>query len=112
MKLLIDECLSPELATDARTNGFFESVHVTWLGLGSKADWLIVQRAVEDGYVLVTNNTTDFKRLVGREAIHPGLVCLNVAHKVMGLAVQKRVFSLDLDHLAQDEPSTKFSKSR
>ncbi|MDE0035431.1 MAG: DUF5615 family PIN-like protein [Deltaproteobacteria bacterium] len=104
MKFLIDECLSPELAMDARSRGFFESVHVTWLGLGSKADWAIVQRAIEDGYVLVTNNTTDFKRLVGREAIHPGLVCLNVAHEVMGLAVQKRLFSLALDHLAQDDP--------
>ena len=104
MKFLIDECLSPELATDARKRGFFESVHVTWLGLGSKADWVIVQRAVHDGYVLVTNNTTDFKRLVEREAIHPGLVCLNVAHEVMGLVVQMRLFSLALDHLGQNEP--------
>ena len=105
MKFLIDECLSPELATDARKRGFLESVHVTWLGLGAKADWVIVQRAVRDGYVLVTNNTTDFKRLVGREAIHPGLVCLNVAHEFMSLVVQKRLFCLALDHLAQDEPS-------
>ena len=112
MKFLIDECLSPELATDARRRGFPESRHVTWLGLGSKTDWVIVQRAVADGYVLVTNNTTDFKRLVGRETIHPGLVCLTVAHEVMGLAAQKRLFSLALDHLPRTNPSTKFSKSR
>lgn len=104
MKFLIDECLSPELATDARRRGFFESMHVTWLGLRSKADWVIVQRAVADGYVLVTNNTTDFLHLVGHEALHPGLVCLNVAHELMGLAVQKRLFNLALDHLTQDEP--------
>ena len=104
MKFLIDECLSPELATDARRRGFLESVHVTWLGLGSRTDWVIVQRAVEDGYVLVTNDTADFKRLLEREVIHPGLVCLDVAHEVMGLAVQKRLFDLALDHLAQNEP--------
>ena len=105
MKFLIDECLSPELATDARRRGFLESVHVTWLGLGSRKDWVIVQRAMEDGYVLVTNNATDFKRLVGREAIHAGLICLNVAHEVMDLSAQKRLFGLALDHLGQDEPT-------
>ena len=62
MKFLIDECPSPELATDARRRGFLKSVHVTWLGLGSRKDWDIVRRAVEDGYVLVTNNATDFRK--------------------------------------------------
>ncbi|MDE0031028.1 MAG: DUF5615 family PIN-like protein [Deltaproteobacteria bacterium] len=104
MKFLIDECLSPDLATDARKRGFLESVHVTWLGLGATADWVIVRRAVQDGYVLVTNNTIDFTRLVEREAIHSGLICLNVTHEFMSLVVQKRLFSLALDHLAQDEP--------
>ena len=40
MKFLIDECLSPELATEARRRGFLESVHVTWRGLGSSEDWV------------------------------------------------------------------------
>lgn len=96
--------MSPELATDARKMGFHESVHVTWLGLGSRGDWIIVRRAVEDGYVLVTNNTTDFKRLVGGEEIHAGLICLNVAHEVMSLSVQKRLFGLALDYLGKTEP--------
>ena len=104
MKFLIDECLSPELATEARRRGFLESVHVTWLGLGSRQDWVIVRRAVEDGYVLVTNNAADFRPLVGRENIHAGLICLNVAHAVMNLGAQKRLFGLALDHLGQDEP--------
>lgn len=86
MKFLIDECLSPELAMDARNRGFPESTHVTWLGLGSSEDWSIVRRAVHEGYVLVTNNAMDFKRLIGREDIHAGLVCLNVATNVMSLA--------------------------
>lgn len=104
MKFLIDECLSPELATDARNRGFPGSTHVTWLGLGSREDWSIVRRAVDEGYVLVTNDAADFKRLVGREEIHAGLVCLNVALEVMSLPVQRRLFGFALDQLGQEEP--------
>ncbi len=70
MKFLIDECLSPDLVAIARDRGFSLSTHVTWLGLRSKKrDWTIVRRAIEDGYVLVTNNTTDFTSLAGREDV-------------------------------------------
>ena len=54
--------------------------------------------------MLVTNNAADFRPLVGREDIHAGLICLNVAHAVMNLGAQKRLFGLALDHLGQDEP--------
>ncbi len=104
MKFLIDECLSPDLVAIARDRGFSLSTHVTWLGLRSKKDWTIVRRAVEDGYVLVTNNTTDFTSLVGREDVHAGLVCLNVAPGLMSLQVQRVLFELALDQLAGDEP--------
>jgi predicted nuclease of predicted toxin-antitoxin system len=63
VKFLIDECLSPELVGLARKRGHRESTHVTWLGLRSRKDWTIVRRAIDDGYVLVTNNATDFRRL-------------------------------------------------
>ncbi len=104
MKFLIDECLSPDLVEIARDRGFPSSTHVTWLGLRSKTDWTIVQRAVADGYVLVTNNTTDFTSLLGREDVHAGLVCLNVAPGFMNLCVQKTLFEIALDRLAHEEP--------
>jgi predicted nuclease of predicted toxin-antitoxin system len=103
VKFLIDECLSPELVGEARARGYLESTHVTWLGLRSRQDWSIVRRAVDHGFVLVTNNTTDFTTLLGRDDIHPGLVCLNVAPGLMSLEVQKRLFALALDRLT-DEP--------
>ncbi len=62
MKFLIDECLSPALVMLAHERGHGESTHVTWLGLRSRKDWSIVRRAVNDGYVLVTNNSTDSRR--------------------------------------------------
>jgi len=104
VKFLIDECLSPDLVAIARARGHGESTHVTWLGLRSRKDWLIVRRAAADGYVLVTNNATDFRSLLRREKIHAGLVCINVAPGLMSLAIQKRLFALALDRLGEDEP--------
>ena len=63
-----------------------------------------VRRAIADGYVLVTNNAMDFMALLRREKVHAGLVCINVAHGLMSLDVQKRLFALALDRLADHEP--------
>lgn len=103
MKFLIDECLSPTLATIARNRGFPQSTHVTWLGLRSRQDWALVRRAVRDGYVLVTNGTADFMSLMAREPRHLGLICLNVAHGLMRLEVQTRLFEHALTQLADEE---------
>lgn len=103
MKFLIDECLSPTLATIARTRGFPESTHVAWIGLRSRQDWMLVHRAVDDGYVLVTNDRADFTSLMDREPVHPGLVCMNVAHGLMSLAVQQSLFEHALSYIADDD---------
>lgn len=104
MKFLVDECLSPALVAVARERGHGESTHVTWLGLRSRKDWSIVRRAVDDGYILVTNNSTDFTSLLGRQSVHAGLVCLNVAPALMSLDVQRRLFALALDRLGDIDP--------
>lgn len=103
MKFLIDECLSPTLATIARTRGFPESTHVTWIGLRSRQDWALLRRAVDDGYVLVTNDRADFTSLMEREPVHPGLVCVNMAHGLMSLAVQQALFEHALGRVADDD---------
>ena len=101
MKFLIDECLSPALAAIARKRGFPESTHVNWIGLRSRKDWLLVRRAIRDGFVLVTNDAVDFTSLMGRERGHPGLVCINVAHGLMSLDVQTKLFEHALVQLAE-----------
>jgi hypothetical protein len=80
VKFLVDECLTPDLVAIARARGHSESMHVTWLGLGSRTS------------------------LLRREKVHAGLVCLNVAHGLMSLDVQKRLFALALDRLRDSEP--------
>jgi predicted nuclease of predicted toxin-antitoxin system len=104
VKFLVEECLSPELVTIARERGHWETTHVTWLGMRSRKDWSVARRAIDDGFVLVTNNTTDFTSLLDREELHPGLVCLNVAPGLMSLDVQKRLFALALERLGESEP--------
>ena len=104
MKFLIDECLSPKLVKIARDQGFVESQRVNWVGLQSREDWRIVRRAVEDDFVLVTNNTTDFKELVGHQEIRAGLVCLTAKHPLMSLEVQCCLFELALTELDAGEP--------
>lgn len=100
MKFLIDECLSPTLAAMARERGFAESTHVTWIGLRSRQDWALVRRAVDDGYVLVTHDSADFTALMECEPRHPGLVCMNVAHGLMSLDVQRRLFGYAMTQIA------------
>jgi predicted nuclease of predicted toxin-antitoxin system len=104
VKFLIDECLSPQLVRLARERGHGDTTHVTWLGLRSRKDWSIVRRAIDGGYVLVTNDTADFTVLVGRESVHSGLICLNVPPGLMSLETQKRLFALALDHVGEAEP--------
>ena len=104
MKFLIDQCLSPALVAIAQERGYSQSTHVTWLGFRSKADWTIIRRAIEDEYVLVTNNTADFTSLTEREERHPGLVCLSVAHGLMRLDVQHRLCDYALEQLGGEVP--------
>ncbi|MER9274550.1 DUF5615 family PIN-like protein [Mesorhizobium sp. M0643] len=103
MKFLIDECLSLELAKLARERGFPESSHVRWLGLAGAKDHMVTRRAVDDGYVLVTHNTTDFRGLYRREELHVGLVAFNTAPGLMSLDLQHRLFHLALSELGGEE---------
>ena len=100
MKFLNDECPSPTLAGLARERGFPESTHVTWLGLRSREDWALVRRAIDDGYILVTHDSTDFTALMAREPGHPGLVCMHVAHGLMSLDVQQTLFDYAITQIA------------
>ena len=104
MKFLIDECLSPELVETARNRGYHGSTHVNWLGLTSEKDWVLMARAVEDDYVFVTSNRTDFKALSARESLHPGLICLNVEAGEIDPGTFSRLFQHALGHLGDIEP--------
>ena len=74
-----------------------------WLGLAGAKDHVVTRRAVDDGYVLVTHNTADFRGLYGREEVHVGLVAFNTAPGLMSLDFQLRLFLLALSELGGEE---------
>lgn len=109
-KLLIDECLSSELALMARERGHHEASHVVWIGKSGWKDWTLKQILLAEDWVLVTRNSEDFRGpretpgsqgQYSRVLIHAGLVCLN-APAGMDLALQKELFSEVLDELDTD----------
>jgi len=86
MKLLIDECLSPELARMAVARGYGETSHVVWMKLGGLKDWELKPIILDGDWTFVTKNSVDFRgprEKVGSKgqyadvAIHAGLICLN-----------------------------------
>lgn len=104
MKFLIDECLSPDLTQLAWDAGF-ECAHVGRIGRRGAKDWQHVQRAIDGDWILVTRDTTDFVALVGREEMHPGLVCINFADGHQGTREnQKLLFRHALNYLAGLDP--------
>jgi hypothetical protein len=107
LKLLIDECLSPELVELAVAAGHVESSCIRDRGWLHMKDWDLMRLVVASDWTLVTHNARDF-RGPGSEApgghharqdIHAGLVCLNSAFP-MSLDRQHRLFSLALEELA------------
>jgi predicted nuclease of predicted toxin-antitoxin system len=61
MKLLIDECLSPELVKLAQSRGHVESSHVVWLGKSGWQDWSLKAIIIEGDWTFVTRNSIDFR---------------------------------------------------
>lgn len=110
MKLLIDECLSPELVHTARERGHGESSHVVWIGRQGIKDWDLLKIVLEGDWTLVTRNAYDFR---GPEAapgtrgqyqraeIHAGLICLN-GPEGMDLGMQRDLFDAALDEIDRD----------
>ena len=107
LRLLIDECLSPELVELAIAAGHVESTCVRNRGWAGTKDWKLIEYAVDNDYTLVTHNSVDFRgngpgNLGGEHAkqpIHAGLICLNSAY-AMDLHRQCDLFKVVLKELS------------
>lgn len=76
MKLFIDECLSPQLALRLNATGRYDAVHPLHVGRRGEPDHRVLQWCIGEDRVIVTENARDFRRLIGRTEIHPGLIIL------------------------------------
>ena len=109
MRLLVDECLSPDLTNCAHNRGH-ESSHVVWLGHGGLKDWQLKRHILEGDWTFVTKNSVDFRGPASNPAtrgqyadvaIHAGLICLN-GPPAMNLHMQIELFTRALDELDAD----------
>ena len=107
LKLLIDECLSPELAVMARERGHPEASHIVWMGKAGWKDWQLKQVILNEDWTFVTRNSNDFRGPVETPGssgqlegvpLHAGLVCLNHAGS-FDLTVQRELFAEALREL-------------
>lgn len=108
LRLLIDECLSPDLVSLAVDAGHVESTCLRDRGLLGTQDWTLMKHVLAEDFTLVTVNAQDF-RGSGQEApggfyatteLHAGLVCLNSV-RCMGLQTQKELFEIALKELSE-----------
>ena len=80
MRLFIDECLSPDFAIRLSAAGH-DAVHPLHMGRRGERDDTILKRCLDEDRVIVTENIGDFRALLKREALHPGLIALPQASK-------------------------------
>jgi predicted nuclease of predicted toxin-antitoxin system len=104
LAFLVDENLSPSLAQIARARGF-HAMHATWAGLGGLKDHQVASHASKNNMILVTNDLVDFRKIMKRRKLHPGVIFLAVADRnVMDRDAQQFMFEAALDSVAKDEP--------
>ena len=97
-RFLIDECLSPELATEAKARGF-HALHVNWANMSGYRDEVVAVYAMGGDYIFVTNNGVDFRPIYRLLEMHVGLVVIIPSLKKPG---QLRLFNQIMDRLESE----------
>jgi predicted nuclease of predicted toxin-antitoxin system len=75
VRFFVDESLSPALARRLNELGF-DAFHPLDVGRRGELDHTVLKRCIEEDRILITENARDFRGLVGRTDMHPGLVIL------------------------------------
>jgi len=73
INFFIDECLSPTLSRRLNERGI-NAIHPLYVGRRGVADHVVLQRCIDEDRIIVTENAADFRKLVGRVQMHPGLI--------------------------------------
>lgn len=76
VRLFIDECLSPHLARRLNEEGEHDATHPRDMGRLGEPDHVVLARCLDEDRAIVTENAVDFRKLVARQELHPGLIIL------------------------------------
>lgn len=97
IRLLIDECLSPQLTAEAYARDM-AAIHVRSLGLAGAKDHALLPVILDGDYSFVTNNRSDFLRLYKKLEVHAGLLIIVPAVSIVN---QHRLLACALDAIVQ-----------
>lgn len=86
MRLFIDECLSPTFARQLAELGH-DAIHPLHVGRRGQLDHTVKDACIAEDRVIVAENVGDFKALLGKEPIHPGLIALPQTGRGQGWAL-------------------------
>jgi predicted nuclease of predicted toxin-antitoxin system len=92
-RVLVDECLTPELVPIAHKRGF-EAHHVAHRGLSGQPDQVVFETVANEDFLFVTNNREDWCKLLSEVDLHAGLIVIPDCRR----EVQKMLFGLALAH--------------
>lgn len=76
MRLFLDECLSPAIADHLNQTGAHEARHPLHYGGRGEPDHQVLARCLAGNLVIITQNARDFRALIAKTEIHPGLIVL------------------------------------
>lgn len=92
INFFIDECLSPTLAHRLNGRGI-NAIHPLDVGRRGVADHVVLQRCIDEDRIIVTENAVDFRKLVGRVEMHPGLIIFPSIDREGTWRLMERVFA-------------------
>jgi len=95
VKLLVDECLSPGYVRQLIERGLHDAIHPRYVGLAGVRDDQIVAKAFAEDRIIITANGRDYKRLLARMEVHPGVIIV----EVLGRDAMWRQILLALDFI-------------
>lgn len=95
-RLLIDECLHPGLVAIAKERGIVAD-YGPHIGKTGWQDHNLVPFAIENDYLIVTNNRRDFLKLYMHQSLHGGLIIIVPR---LERARMDQLFGLALDTLS------------
>jgi len=102
---LIDECLSQELADQARERGYFALAASRMWRLRKRDDYRVARYALARDLILVTNDRYDFEAIYKRLEIHPGIVFITAGRsKLREVRYQQAMFAMALEEIEENDP--------
>src|SRR5690606_16902951 len=100
-KILLDECLSPQVARQLCLAGW-DAIHVQERKLDGKSDAVVFKWAFANDRVVLTANFNDFEKLARSTALHCGVI--GFANGEMTRKEQKKYIPAALTKICEKVP--------